>query len=335
MERDKGLKEEEEFLDALSKLSLVIDDVGKNKFQLNYDTTTSKIIGVLKSGGIYIRYPDKLFDSLDKVVREKYKGVKGSVGIKKYISGIIVKSSINYYQAIQREKDNGNVSLTSSFSFDSDQLNIKDVEAMVLGERIHNYIERDLIKRYKCYSPLSIGSPKNYPEQIQKFVDRVIKDNGYTPQTCEYPVLLTIAPVYEVEVSELNGKQNVVMKKGIPSILVKWLIGKLDLLVKDKNNKLVLIDFKTSKAGDVTYKDVMQLRLLTLCLSCLGISVDRMELIVLDTSEKETKIKVNYFSVKMEKSSLKGFIQHSVPNDVNFEKYWEVFDQKLSYIETK
>jgi hypothetical protein len=331
MEKEEGTESEflesigddiDDFLKSIEKLS--INDA-TSRYRTFYATNTAKFIGTTRKGAVYIKDLASFFKILPKKIKED---VKHSTGITSFLKGVLAKNP-TLFEIIKLETDN-------SVVFPSDAMEIEKDSDLALGIKIHDYIERDVIVGFGCYSPImqDIEPSKiiEPPKQIRAFTEWMTKELGYTLLTSEFPIWLAIDTVYQI--SYVDGKNGPELeKKGKPPVAnERWLLGKIDLLAQDKEGKLILVDFKTSRSGKVYYRDVMQIRLLALCLASCGIWVDGLVAIVIDTSEKDKELKASRYRLNMDQKAFKEMMLTSLPSNVNPEKYWDVLKDKVDIL---
>ena len=270
-----------------------------------------------------------------KEIREKYKTnpIKYSTGITTFLKGIVSTGLIDIKKELQDEIKE-KMGEDGEITFDSDEMNLGKLEIYDLGLKIHDLIEKDLITRFNCYSPLFKKDLKeNDNNQIQKMTDWMKEKLGYIFLTTELPVWLSLSPVKQIRFTEDKGKSKASYKNNTKELIsyFVWLVGKLDLLATDTKGKLTLIDFKTALYGKVTLKDLMQLRLLALCLASMGVWVDKLVIITINTSLKKEKLTAKRFFIKMNKKKFKDFILSPIPE----KEYWKEFEEKSEYLDAR
>lgn len=329
-----NFSDEDELLKKITELSL--DEPNVN-LKIIYESTALKIFGETRES-LFIRNIKNFINQLPPKVREEFNDVKGSTGITTFLKGVQAKGSIKEDEKLKKEKESGMIVQDESFIFSCSEMKLKGLNRYPLGLKIHGYIESDLVKREKCYSPLFNSTTAIESHQIQKFTNWMKDKLGYHFLCNEFPVWLNLCPINQI--GYVEGKDYKItpkMKDGDFESVKRWLVGKLDLLVNNEKGKKTLIDFKTSFKGEVTFKDIMQMRLMALSLASMGVWIDRLVIIIIDTSKKEEKdgeiLIAKSFFIGMNGLSFKDFILESLPKKEDKEKYWNFLKEKVNILD--
>jgi hypothetical protein len=307
--------------DVIVPTSPAISRYGNALKQL-YDNIISKVVAYSDEGSLYIDHTEPMWEHVGKAIKldyasesiKQYRTVGKSIGITSFLgntrnAGWLDKlyKPTGGYQSTHEVDLHGQPNPMRFVNHKewkkacSNGINEKRMILRLLGKLCHHYLELAIRNRIPCKPKreLFIWLPEylfpsfqqDYPREFVELLD-LVSCRGYTFLSAEYPLFLPALPVKD--------------EKDV----LKFLVGIADLIAWHPEHGLVILDWKfvfEGRACMATNRSVAQLHLLAQMLKCLGIMVNRIGIVTVNTDYK-TKWKVTFHTYDFDLGVVHGIL---------------------------
>jgi hypothetical protein len=221
--------------------------------------------------------------------------------------------------------------------------NMERTRKIELGKKIHSLLSELLFVNKKVSSPfhssvdsIEFGNPGIFETKerlhgtIESLKDilHIIEKLHFIFVASEYPIWYGTIPV---------------ISKSFQKLTRQWLYGRCDLIIYDPLlQKTVLVDYKVSISSDKIFeKYIWELRLQTLCLHSMGITIDEIWILYIVVKNDSTKIKLHKIPFELElfinciKKNLHEQLPETFKDEIkkkDIQEYWNLFYKDLIII---